>query len=257
MGVVRVLPVRLLVVLLALLTAACGGTEAPPARGASAGTPDSIAGAAAAAQPAATSTNGADGAASARGGPPVVLFIGTSLTAGLGLDPSQAYPQRVEELAAAEGVPIRAVNAGLSGETSAGALRRVDWVLGRTRADVVVLETGANDGLRAFDPSTIRANVDSLVARVRARQPHARVMLVQMEAPPNLGARYAREFHDVFPSVANQYGIPLVPFLLEGVAGKPELNQADGIHPTAQGARVAARTVWGALEPVVRELAAK
>ena len=253
----------LLLVLLPSVVAACGGAEAPPARAASAGTPDSIAGAAVAAQPAATSTNGADGAATGaagtadapRRGPPVVLFIGTSLTAGLGLDPSQAYPQRVEELAAAEGVPIRAVNAGLSGETSAGALRRVDWVLGRTRADVVVLETGANDGLRAFAPSTIRANVDSLVARVRARQPHARVMLVQMEAPPNLGERYTRDFHAIFPSVANQYGIPLVPFLREGVAGKPELNQADGLHPTPQGARIAARTVWTALEPVVRELA--
>ena len=238
--------------------AGCGGAEAPSARAATAGVPDSIAAPAAAAQPAGTSTNGADTAApeTAPGGAPVVLFIGTSLTAGLGLDPSQAYPQRVEELAAAAGTPIRVVNAGLSGETSAGALRRADWVLGRTRADVVVIETGANDGLRAFEPATIRANVDSLVARVRARQPNARVMLVQMEAPPNLGARYAREFHDVFPSVANQYGIPLVPFLLEGVAGKPELNQADGMHPTAQGARIAAKTVWTALEPVVREIAA-
>ena len=240
--------VRLLLLLLPLAAAACGGAEAPPARAATASTPDTIAGAAAAAQPTATSTNGADRTE----GPPVVLFIGTSLTAGLGLDPSQAFPQRVEELAAAAGTPIRAVNAGLSGETSAGALRRADWVLGRTRADVIVLETGANDGLRAFEPTAIRDNLDSLVAKVRAVQPHARVLLVQMEAPPNLGDRYARDFRAIYPAIAEKYGIPLIPFLLEGVAGKPELNQADGIHPTPQGARIAAATVWKSLAPVVR-----
>src|SRR5689334_23351053 len=140
-------------VLLSYAACSSGSAGADTARAATAAadnTTDSIAAPTAGAQPAATS------ATRTGGGPPVVLFIGTSLTAGLGLDPSQAYPQRVEELAAAAGTPVRAINAGLSGETSAGALRRADWVLGRTPADVVVLETGANDGLRAFDPATIR-----------------------------------------------------------------------------------------------------
>lgn len=185
-----------------------------------------------------------------------MLFFGTSLTAGLGLDPSQAYPQRVADLAAAAGTPIRMVNAGLSGETSAGALRRADWVLKRTPADIIVLETGANDGLRAFDVETVRSNIDALVAKVRAAQPQARVLLVQMEALPNLGPEYTRAFHDVYPAVADKYGIPLIPFLLEGVAGVQRLNQEDGVHPTAEGARMAARTVWGALGPVVREAGA-
>jgi acyl-CoA thioesterase-1 len=232
--------------LLGAIAAGCGG-------GASS-TPDSIAVATAGAQPAATSTNGVDPATPAASGPPVVLFIGTSLTAGLGLDPTQAFPARIGELAQAAGTPIRVVNAGLSGETSAGALRRADWVLGRTPAAVVVLETGANDGLRAVDPATVRDNLDSLVAKVRLRQPEARVVLVQMEAPPNLGAKYARAFRDVYPTVAEKYGIPLVPFLLEGVAGKPELNQGDGIHPTVQGARVVAKTVWTTLQPIIRAI---
>lgn len=185
-----------------------------------------------------------------------MLFFGTSLTAGLGLDPAQAYPQRVAELAAAAGTPIRVVNAGLSGETSAGALRRADWVLRRTPADIVIIETGANDGLRAFDVETVRANIDALVARVKAVQPRARVLLVQMEALPNLGPAYTRAFHDVYPAIADKYGIPLIPFLLEGVAGVQRLNQEDGIHPTPEGARMAARTVWGTLGPVVKEVAA-
>ena len=243
---------------LSALLAACGGdsgaaTRADDRSGGAGAAADSIGGSGGPAQPGGTSANGA---AAATAGRPVVLFFGTSLTAGLGLDPSQAYPQRVAELAAAAGTPIEVVNAGLSGETSAGALRRADWVLGRTRADVVVIETGANDGLRAFDVETVRDNIDALVAKVRVAQPQARVLLVQMEALPNLGPQYTRAFHDVYPAVADKYDIPLIPFLLEGVAGKAELNQADGIHPTPEGARIAARTVWGTLGPVVREVEA-
>ena len=184
---------------------------------------------------------------------PTVLFVGTSLTAGLGLDPDEAFPQRVAELAAAEGDSIRVVNAGLSGETSAGALRRVDWLL-RAPADVIVLETGANDGLRAIDPDSTRANLVAIVERVRAVQPRARLVLVQMEAPPNLGAAYTRAFREMYSSVARDYGLVLVPFLLEGIAGKRELNQQDGMHPNAEGARMAARTVWRVLGPVIREV---
>ena len=191
--------------------------------------------------------------AAASGGVPTVLFVGTSLTAGLGLDPEEAFPQRVAELAAASGDSIRIVNQGLSGETSAGALRRIDWLL-RAPADVIVLETGANDGLRGIDPDSTRANLAAIVQRVRAVQPRARLVLVQMEAPPNLGASYTRAFREMYPAVAREYGIPLVPFLLEGVAGRADLNQPDGIHPSAAGARILARTVWRVLQPVVREV---
>jgi acyl-CoA thioesterase-1 len=247
------------VLLLILTLAACGGDSGATARAdARSGPSDSIGAGATAAQPAATSANGAGAAPAApEGAGPVVLFYGTSLTAGLGLDPSQSFPQRVAELAAAAGTPIRVVNAGLSGETSAGALRRADWVLGRSSADIIVLETGANDGLRAFDVETVRANIDSLVATVRRIQPRARVLLIQMEALPNLGPAYTRDFRAVYPAVADKYGIPLIPFLLEGVAGVARLNQEDGVHPTAEGARMAARTVWSGLEPVVREMSAR
>lgn len=252
--------VRVLVPVLVL--AACGGDSGATTRAdGRSGASDSIGAGATAAQPAATSANGAGAATAAAATPegagPVVLFFGTSLTAGLGLDPSQSFPQRVAELAAAAGTPIRVVNAGLSGETSAGALRRAEWVLGRTPADIIVLETGANDGLRAFDVGTVRANIDSLVAKVRRIQPRARVLLVQMEALPNLGPDYTRDFRAVYPAVADKYGIPLIPFLLEGVAGVQRLNQEDGVHPTAEGARMAARTVWSGLGPVVREISGR
>ena len=185
------------------------------------------------------------GAASAR---PAVLIVGTSLTAGYGLDDptTQAYPALLQRKADSAGLGVEVVNAGLSGETSAGALRRIGWLLDRwaPRASVVVLETGANDGLRALDPDSTRANVDSIVRLVKARVPRARVLLVQMEAPPNLGTGYTQRFHALFPEVARREGIGLLPFLLENVAGKGSLNQADGIHPTAVGARIVANNLW-------------
>lgn len=231
-----------------LLLAACGDDSgAARQQGQPMSRQDSITAGATAAQAAGSAS---DSVARPAGDRPVVLFLGTSLTAGLGLDPAEAYPQRVAELAAAAGTPIEVVNAGLSGETSAGALRRLDWVL-RTPADVVVIETGANDGLRGLSPDATRANLEAIVERVRTLQPAARVVLVQMEAPPNLGAAYTRDFRAMYPAVAGQYDIPLVPFLLEGIAGRPELNQADGIHPSAAGARIAARTVWATLGDVV------
>ena len=185
---------------------------------------------------------------------PRVVFIGTSLTAGLGLDPDSAYPAVVGRLAERAGTPILVVNAGQSGETSAGALRRVDWVL-REPADVVVVETGANDGLRGLSVDSLRANLDAILSRVRRDQPRARVALVQMEAPRNLGAGYTARFHAAFPAAAKAAGVTLLPFLLEGVAGDPALNQADGVHPTAEGARRVGATVWKALRPVVDSVA--
>jgi len=180
---------------------------------------------------------------------PRVLFLGTSLTAGLGLDPDSAYPMVVQRLASRDGLAVDVINAGLSGETSAGALRRVDWLLTQPLA-VVVIETGANDGLRGLDPDSSAANIVALIAKVRAAQPGVAVALVQMEAPPNLGPAYTRRFHALYASVAKRARVRLLPFLLDGVGGKPELNQDDGIHPTAAGARIVGANVYKSLRPV-------
>jgi acyl-CoA thioesterase-1 len=148
---------------------------------------------------------------------------------------------------------VRIVNGGLSGETSAGALRRVDWLL-RERPDVVVIETGANDGLRGLLPDTTSANIVGIIKKVRAVNPDARILLAQMEAPPNLGNDYTRRFRDLFLTVAAEQAVTLIPFFLDGVAGVPALNQQDGIHPTEEGARIAARNMWRTLVPVLREV---
>jgi acyl-CoA thioesterase-1 len=195
----------------------------------------------------AADSNGVPTVASAsRSSEPTILFIGTSLTAGLGIDPSQAYPAVVGRMLDSAGHPARIVNAGVSGETSAGALSRIDWVL-RTPADVIVLETGANDGLRGLDPAALRENIVHILARIRDVRPTARVLLVQMEAPPNMGARYTKQFHDLFPEVARESGVELMPFLLDGVAGNPALNQDDGMHPNVSGARIVGANVTRAL----------
>jgi len=182
-----------------------------------------------------------------------VLFLGTSLTAGLGLaDPaSEAYPGVLQRMADSLGLPAQMINAGLSGETSAGALRRSEWLL-QDPADIVVLETGANDGLRGVDPDATADNLRRIIALVRERRPDARVLLVQMEAPTNLGPRYTAAFHALFGRVARETGVTLLPFLLEGVGGVARLNQGDGIHPTAEGARLAAENVWPGILDAVR-----
>lgn len=185
---------------------------------------------------------------------PVVVFLGTSLTAGLGLSSDEdTYVARVAELADSAGTPIRAVNAGVSGETSAGGLRRVDWIL-REPLDVLVLELGANDGLRGQDPFALASNLREIVRRTRTRYPDAKVILAGMEAPPNLGPLYTGAFRSVFPTVASEEGTLLIPFLLEGVAGVAELNQSDRIHPTAEGHALIARNVWEVLGPLVADL---
>lgn len=184
---------------------------------------------------------------------PRVVILGTSLTAGLGLEPDSAWPALVQRLADSAGVRVEIVNAGLSGETSAGALRRADWVLGEP-ADLVVLEVGANDGLRGVDPDTTQATIVALIERVRAIQPEASIALVQMEAPPNLGAGYTTRFRAAYPSAASAGGVPLLPFLLDGVAGDPAYNQSDGIHPNERGSKIVAATMWEALAPLLRNL---
>ncbi len=185
------------------------------------------------------------------GAPVRMLFIGTSLTAGLGLpDPVEAWPGQVAVIADSLGYKVRVQNAGLSGETSAGALRRADWLL-KDSADVVVIETGANDGLRGLSIDDLRRNLTGIVTKVRKAHPAAEIVVVQMQAPPNMGGDYARGFGAVFPEVAQAAGATLTPFLLDGVAGIASLNQGDGIHPTREGAAKAARNVWPAIRGVL------
>jgi acyl-CoA thioesterase I len=182
---------------------------------------------------------------------PVILAVGTSLTAGYGLDdPDEAWPGRLQERLDREGLRYRVVNAGVSGETSAGALTRLDWLL-RQKVDVFILETGANDGLRGQDPGSTRANIDAILTRVRALTPAPRIVVVGMEAPPNLGREFVAPFRGMYPELARKHGAALVPFLLEGVAGVPGLNQPDGVHPTAEGHRKLADTVWAVLGPIL------
>jgi acyl-CoA thioesterase I len=184
---------------------------------------------------------------------PVVLFFGTSLTAGYGLDPGQAFPSLIQKKADAEGVPIKAVNAGLSGETTAGAARRIDWVL-RTPADVVVVEAGANDALRGLPPDAAKANLERVIETIRQKQPRAKIVLVQMEAPPNYGAAYTQRFRSIYRDVSQKEKVPLIPFLLNGVAGISRYNQADGVHPNLAGEQIVADNVWRALKPIVAQL---
>jgi len=185
---------------------------------------------------------------------PVVVFLGTSLTAGLGLERDEdTYVSRISEMADSAGTPIRAVNAGVSGETSAGGLRRLDWVL-REPLDVLVIELGANDGLRGLDPFQLSANLVAIARTTRTRYPGARIVIAGMEAPPNMGQMYTDAFRYVFTSVAEEADALLIPFLLDGVAGVPELNQADGIHPTPEGHRILAENAWPVLGPLFAEL---
>ena len=184
-----------------------------------------------------------------------ILFLGTSLTAGYGLDdPADAFPGRIQELIDSAGLPFRADNAGVSGDTSAGGLTRLDWLL-RQPVSVLVLELGANDGLRGQDPGALKANLTEIIRSVRDANPDVRVVLAGMEAPPNLGNRYTSRFREVFAEVALEQDAVLIPFLLEGVAGNPALNQPDGIHPTEDGHERVSRQVWRTLAPVLMEAA--
>ena len=186
----------------------------------------------------------------AAGGEHVVVALGDSLTAGLGVAPEEAYPALLEARLRREGFDYRVVNAGVSGDTSAGGLRRIDWVL-KLRPDVVIVALGANDGLRGQPPEALRDNLTRIVAR--AKVSGARVLLAGMRVPPNYGDEYARAFAAVYPQVARATGAPLAPFLLDGVAGDARLNQADGLHPTAEGQRVIAERLWPHLKPLLRK----
>ena len=179
-----------------------------------------------------------------------MLFAGTSLTAGLGLDPDSAYPMQIQRKIDSAGMRFEVVNAGVSGETSSGLLDRLDW-LSRANFDVLVLETGANDGLRGIPTATLKQNIETAIDRIKASRPDARIALVQMEVLPNLGPKYASDFHAVYTKVAKEKGVTLLPFLLANVAGHRELNQADGVHPNYVGERIVTDNVWRGLRPVL------
>ena len=183
---------------------------------------------------------------------PTVLFVGTSLTAGYGVEPEESYPALLQEKIDSAGLNYRVVNAGVSGQTSAGARSGIDWLL-RQPVSVLVVETGANDGLRGLPPDSLRANIQAILDRARELRPAPRLVLIGMRIPPNYGQSYSRQFEAVFPELARANDAELVPFLLEGVGGVAALNQPDGVHPTAQGQRRMAETVWRVLEPVLRE----
>lgn len=179
-----------------------------------------------------------------------VLFLGDSITAGYGLDPDQAFPALLQRRADSLGLAVDMVNAGLSGETSAGGLRRIGWLL-RQPVDILVLELGGNDGLRGVAVPDIRRNLEGIIDSLRARAPEARVVLAGMMIPPNLGSEYTAAFRDVYPAVARSRDAVLIPFLLEDVGGVAERMLDDGIHPNAEGHAVMAETVWETLAPML------
>jgi len=180
----------------------------------------------------------------------VIVVLGDSLTAGYGVAAHEAYPALLEAILRREGYRYRVVNAGASGDTTAGGLRRVDWVL-RAHPEVAIVALGANDGLRGLSVAGMRENLEHIVRRLR--EGRARVLLAGMRVPPNYGPDYAREFAATFPAVARRTGAPLMPFLLDGVAARPALNQGDGIHPNAAGHQVMAERLWPYLKPLLRK----
>ncbi len=236
-------PLALAIAVLACVVGGCRGRSAATASPSPEGQPSPTPAASAAAAPVAAEPSSADTR-------PVVLFVGTSLTAGYGVDPDEAFPALVQKKIDAAGLPYRVVNAGVSGETSAGALRRIDWLL-RQKVAVFVLETGANDGLRGQDPQATRDNIQKILDEVHRRQPQAKVVLVAMEALPNYGEEYRRRFRAIYPERAMKNAATFVPFLLAGVAGDPRLNQADGIHPNPAGHARVAENVWKVVRPLL------
>ena len=182
----------------------------------------------------------------------IVLFFGDSLTAGYGLDdPSEAFPGVIKDKIDSLKLAYKVVNAGLSGETTAGGNSRLDWLL-KQKVDIFILELGANDGLRGIPVSETSKNLQSIIDKVKAKYPEVKIVLLGMQVPPNMGADYANKFKAVYPDLAAKNHAQLVPFLLQGVAGIPALNQADGIHPTAQGAKIVANNVWETLKSVLK-----
>ena len=182
----------------------------------------------------------------------VILFFGNSLTAGMGLEPSEAFPALIQNRLDSLDYDYEVINAGLSGETTASGKNRINWVLNQ-EVDVFVLELGANDGLRGIPLEETRKNLQDIINTVKEKNPDTKIVLAGMQIPPNMGEEYTTEFRNIFPELAEENNLELIPFLLEGVAGDPKLNQQDGIHPTAEGYEIVADNVWSVLEDVVEK----
>lgn len=179
-----------------------------------------------------------------------ILVLGDSLSAGYGVDPSQAFPALLQEKIAAAHLPYKIVNAGVSGDTSAGGLRRLQWLL-RQPVSILLLELGGNDGLRGLALETTRTNLQHIIDETRRKYPAAKVLIAGMQMPPNLGPDYVNQFAELFPDIAKTNRAVLIPFLLQDVGGRPDLNQADQIHPTPEGHAIVANNVWKVLEPML------
>lgn len=182
---------------------------------------------------------------------PRIIFLGDSLTAGLGLDIKDSFPSIIQDRLLREGHKFEVVNAGVSGDTSAGGLRRLEWAMADGDPRILIVALGGNDGLRGLPPEQLEENLAAIIERAQKRG--LTVILAGMEAPPNFGADYTTRFRAVYPTLAKRYGVALIPFLLEGVAGVPALNQSDGIHPNQQGAQAVADLVWRTLEPTLAQ----
>ncbi len=182
----------------------------------------------------------------------VIVFFGDSLTAGYQLDPQEAFPALIQQMIDSLQWGYTVINAGLSGETTSGGRNRIKWILNQ-KTDVFILELGANDGLRGIPLSETRENLQAMIDTVKSRDADTRIILAGMQIPPNLGQDYTTEFRQIFVDLAEENQLPLIPFLLEGVAGNPNLNLADGIHPNIEGHRIVANNVWNTLEPVIRQ----
>lgn len=183
--------------------------------------------------------------------PKTILFFGDSITAGLGVEQEQAFPAIIQQKIDSIGLEYTVINAGLSGETSAGGLRRIDWVLQRN-VDIMVLELGGNDGLRGIEIISTKENLQQIIDKAKAKNPDMKIIIAGMQVPPNLGQDYAEVFQEIFPELAQENDLPLIPFILEGVGGEPELNQPDGIHPTAKGHKIVAENVWEVLSEIIK-----
>lgn len=179
-----------------------------------------------------------------------IVVLGDSIAAGYGVEPSEAYPALLQEKVKAAGLNFTVVNAGVSGDTSADGLNRINWLL-RRPIDVLILELGGNDGLRGIPTSATATNLQMTINRVKQKYPHAQIVIAGMRMPPNFGAEYTTAFKDIYPALAKNNHAALVPFLLEGVGGKPELNQPDHIHPTAAGHKIVAENVWKVLQSLL------